>query len=461
MKPIHISSFRLSRPHSAPLREGGGAERRGEYSVRNLGTRAFALLVAFAATATFAQGPGGGGGGTFSYDAFLSVTTNANCLIREGTLYGATSSLTTSVAPTSAGGVTALADGVFAGNTTIRTVNLANTSIEAIPDSAFAGCTALTTVALPATCTTIGPNAFAGCTALSTFTGAGVSTIGADAFRGCAALAAVPSSATTLGAYAFARSGVKAADLSSATAGEGAFAGCEGLTAATVATSASLPAALFAGCTALDVSDWSGVATFGQASLAGIPATTLALDPDATLGAYALAADEATLVTTLSGSSVPARDATAFLGREVSYTVSDGVLARIEAEALVNWLGEQAADATSTVAQPASYATADLETWLATASNAGSILLFGYEEEYAADAGYLALDVSGTNFLWTAQDAATAESVAITLEGSYALGDDASWSADNLVYDADTDTYVAADPDEPACFARLRLEKGW
>ena len=357
--------------------------------------------------------------------------------------------------------MTALADGVFAGNTTIRTVNLANTSIAEIPDSAFAGCTALTTVALPATCTTIGPNAFAGCTALSTFTGAGVATIGADAFRGCAALAAAPSTATTLGAYAFAQSGVKAADLSSATAGEGAFAGCESLTAAAVATSASLPAALFAGCTALDVSDWSGVSSFGQASLAGIPAATLTLDASATLGAYALAADEATLVTTLSGSAVPAHDATSFLGREASYTVADGVLARIEAEALVNWLGEQAADATSTVAQPDSYATADLETWLATQSNADSILLFGYEEEYAADAGYLALDVSGNNFLWTAQDAATAESVAITLEGSYALGADADWSEANLVYDAETGSYVAADPDEPACFARLRLEKGW
>ena len=154
-------------------------------------------------------------------------------------------------------------------------------------------------------------------------------------------------------------------------------------------------------------------------------------------------------------------DATSFLGREASYTVADGILARIEAEALVNWLGEQAADATSTVAQPDSYATADLENWLATASNAGSILLFGYEEEYAADAGYLALDISGTNFLWTAQDAATAESVAIALEGSYSLGDDADWSEANLVYDAGTDSYVAADPDQPACFARLRLEKGW
>ncbi len=458
MKPIHISSFRLSRPHSAPLREGGGAERRGEYSVRNLGTRAFALLVAFAATAAFAQGPGGSSG-TFTYDAFVSITTNANCLIREGTLYGYTSSLTTSVAPTTAGGVTALADGIFAGNTAITTVNLANTSITEVPDSAFAGCTALKTVTLPTSCTTVGANAFAGCTALSTFTGTGVTTVGADAFRGCTALASATLPAT-VGAYAYAQSGLTSVDLSAATASEGAFAGCTSLTAADNLPS-TLPDALFSGCTALDISDWSGVTSFGQASLAGIPATTLTFASGATLGSYALAADTATVVTTLTEDSVPTHDATSFLGREASYTVSDGILARIEAEALVNWLGEQAADATSTVAQPDSYATADLETWLAAQSNAGSILLFGYEEEYAADAGYLALDVSGTNFLWTAQDAGTDESVVIALEGSYTLGDGADWSEANLVYDAATDSYVAADPDEPACFARLRMEKGW
>ena len=62
-------------------------------------------------------------------------------------------------------------------------------------------------------------------------------------------------------------------------------------TSVTVATGATLPDALFAGCTALDESDWSQVATFGQAALAGIPTTTISLNSLAALGAYALAAD--------------------------------------------------------------------------------------------------------------------------------------------------------------------------
>ncbi|MBQ2628575.1 MAG: leucine-rich repeat protein, partial [Kiritimatiellae bacterium] len=111
---------------------------------------------------------GGGGGGSFTYDSFISVTTNAYCLVREGVLFGYTSSLSTSVAPTAAAGVTELAHGVFAGNTSITTVNLENTSITEIPSDCFAGCTALKTVTLPSTCTSIGPGAFAGCTALAT-----------------------------------------------------------------------------------------------------------------------------------------------------------------------------------------------------------------------------------------------------------------------------------------------------
>ena len=123
---------------------------------------------------------GGGSGGSFTYDSFISVTTNAYCLVREGVLFGYTSSLSTSVAPTAAAGVTELAHGVFAGNTAITTVNLANTSIAEIPSDCFAGCTALKTVTLPSTCTSIGPGAFAGCTALATFTGNGVTAVSHD-----------------------------------------------------------------------------------------------------------------------------------------------------------------------------------------------------------------------------------------------------------------------------------------
>ena len=263
--------------------------------------------------------PGGCMGGSFAYDSFISVTTNANCLVREGVLFGYTSSMTTSVAPTAAAGVTALAQGVFAGNTSLKTVNLANTSISEVPSDCFAGCTALTSVVLPATCTAVGSGAFAGCSALASFTGSGVETVGRDAFRNCSSLASASASASGVGAYAYSQSGVTAADVSSVSElGEGAFAGCESLVSAAVAKNDVLPAALFAGCTALDVADWSSVAVFGQASLAGIPATSLTLSSAAEVGVYAFAANEATLATTLS--TLPASyDAdTSFFGREIS-----------------------------------------------------------------------------------------------------------------------------------------------
>ena len=117
----------------------------------------------------------GGQGGSFAYDNFISVTTNAYCLVREGTLYGYTAALGTSVTPTAASSVTRLADGVFAGNTAITTVDLSKTSVTEIPDSAFAYCTALKSVVLPSTCTLIATNAFEGCTALTMVDGDGLS----------------------------------------------------------------------------------------------------------------------------------------------------------------------------------------------------------------------------------------------------------------------------------------------
>ena len=401
---------------------------------------------------------GGGSGGTLSYDSFISVTTNANCLIREGTLYGWTSSLAASVTPTAAGGVTALADGVFAGNTTITSVNLSNTSIAELPSDCFAGCTALATVVLPSSCTSIGANAFAGCTSLATLTASGVTSIGDDAFRGCTALASVPSSATTLGDYAFAQSGVTAADVSDiASLGEGAFAGCTNLTGVTVATSATLPAAVFAGCTALDEGDWSGVATFGQAALAGIPATAITLDPSATLAAYALAADEATVTTTLSNSSLPTFADDALLGREVSYTPVAGAVTRVEASDLVEWLIAESASSTPTVTQPADYSTATLKTWLATGNNA---YLYAYADDLASDADFIGLTVSGTNFVYTAPSD-TALSVSVEPVACYTLSSDESdWSADNLAWSDVADAYIAADETD-RCFARLRFTFDW
>ena len=404
------------------------------------------------------DGPGGSGGqgGSFTYDSFISVTTNAHCLVREGTLYGCTSSLTTSVAPTSSSTVSAIADGVFAGNTAITTVNLANTSITEIPSDCFAGCTSLKTVTLPATCTTIGPNAFAGCTSLATFSGSGVTTVSHDAFRDCTALTS-PTLPATVGSYAYSQSGATSVDLSGVvTLGEGAFAGCESLTAVTVATGATLPAATFAGCTTLAVSDWSDVGEFGQAALAGIPATTLTLSSSANLDAYACAADSATVVTTLDQSALPTYDSTAFLGREVSYVPVSGSVTRIEAMDLVEWLSD--ATASAGVTQPTDYNTATLKTWLSDSANAYA---YAYADDLAADEDFIGLTVDGQSFIYTApSDAALC--ISVEPVACYTLSSDESdWSADNLAWSDDDNAYLATDTTQTSCFARLRFGWDW
>ena len=400
--------------------------------------------------------PGGGSSATFTFDSFLaSSTTTSGLIIREGVVIGFDNPTSVTVAST----VSDIAEGALAGCTTLTSINLSSTSITEIPESAFAGCTALKTVTLPSSCTSIGANAFAGCTALTTLAASGVTEIGADAFRGCTALASVASSATTLGDYAFAQSGVTAADISGAVSlGEGTFAGCESLSSVTVAAGATLPDALFAGCTALDESDWSQVATFGQASLAGIPVTAISLNSAATLGAYALAADEAVLVTTLSNSSLPSFADTAFLGREVSYTPVAGSITRIEASDLVEWLVADASGSSPTVTQPADYNTATLKTWLATGNNAYA---YAYADDIAADESFLGLTVNGTSFIYAAPSDASI-SVSVTPVGCYELSSDESdWSADNLVWSEETGAYVAADTTQDSCFARLRFVCGW
>lgn len=402
--------------------------------------------------------PGGGSSGVFTYDSFFSVTTNASCLIREGTLYGYTSALAYTVRPTSSA-VTALADGVFAGNTTITTVDLsACSALLEIPPDCFAGCTALASVVLPTSCASIGANAFAGCSSLASLTAPGVTSIGADAFRGCVALASVPASAASIGDYAFAQSGVASAivgDLHSV--GEGAFSGCESLTVVDWGRS-NLPNAVFAGCTALDKGDWSVVSSFGRASLAGIPATTITLSPSASLASFALAAEVATLVTTLSNDSLPTFDGTAFLGREVSYTPVAGSAARIEAADLVDWLIADAASPSPRVIQPGDYSTATLKAWLATGSNA---FAYAYADDIAADSGFLALTVIGDRFIFT-PPSDDAISLSVKLVGCYELSSDAGdWSEDNLVWSDADGAYVSADGNAASCFVRIRFETAW
>jgi hypothetical protein len=430
------------------------------------------IAVAMLAAAALAEGPGGGmppggggnqpggnqpgGGGssaTFTFDTFLaSSDVSSGIIVREGVLTGH-SSPTSATVPSS---VTKIAEGALAGCTTLTLIDLSETSITAIPNDAFSGCTSLATVVLPATCTEIGANAFAGCVALSTLTAPGLATIGADAFRGCDALASVPSSATEIGDYAFAQSGIESVSLSGTVAvGEGAFSGCTGLDTVTVQTDASLPAAVFSGCTALDVSDWAAVATFGRASLAGIPAVVLTVSPSATIGEYAFAADEATVQTTLAQSDVPLHAESAFLGREVSYMPDSSSVTRIEAMDLVEWLSDETAS--SAVTHPSDYNTATLKSWL---SSDGNAYAYAYADDLSNDAAFAGLTVDGQSFIYNAPTDA-ALSIGVTPVAAYELSADASdWSADNLVWSDAVGAYVAADETD-RCFVRLRFTLDW
>lgn len=434
----------------------------------------FAISIAFVLPA-FAQGPGGGGftpgggnqpgggGGSFSYDSLAVDATNSGVVYRTdgGFLYRLASAPSAFTAPAA---VTAVADGLFAGCTTLKTADFSATSIAELPADCFAGCTALTSVILPKTCTAIGPNAFAGCTALSSVTAPGVASVGADTFRGCASLAALPAFAegATLGAFSFADSGLAAADLDGLAPGPGVFAGCTFLSTLEN-TPSVLPDALCAGCTALDF-DPSDCTALGQAALAGVPYDTIYLSATTKLSDYAFAADAAIMDTLLETADPTVFDPAdrAFLGRTLSYDTGDGV-ARVEAASLVDWLVAEG----EAVTQPASYATADLETWLDDADN-----LYAYT---GAD-----LTVYGDAFLYT-PPSATATSVFVTLEGATDLLADDPWSADTLSLASTSadgvETYVLADVPEaetaeedgesaeattPTCaFARLVFTRAW
>ena len=203
--------------------------------------------------------------------------------------------------------------------------------------------------------------------------------------------------------------------------------------------------------------DWSGVSAFGQAALVGIPATILTLSSSAALGAYAFAADEATVTTTLGQSALPTYDETSFLGREVSYTPVAGSTTRIEAMDLVEWLSD--ATASVGVTQPADYNTATLKTWLSDSANAYA---YAYADDLAADEGFIGLTVEGKSFIYNDVPSDTALSITVEPVACYALSSDESdWSADNLAWSDADSAYFATDTTQTSCFARLRFNWDW
>lgn len=431
---------------------------------------ALLALATLDAAPALAQGPGGGGfnpggggssGGSFSYDSLAVDSTNADRTVLRtdgGLLYRWVSSPTAVSAPAA---VKALAPGLFAGCTALKTADLSASAVTELPADCFAGCTALTTVKLPASCTAIGPDAFAGCIALASVDAPGVVSVGADAFRGCTSLAALPAFAggAAIGDYAFAASGLTAADAEGLDLSPGVFAGCTSL-ASLANTPATLPDALCAGCTALDFPGLEGK-TLGAAALAGIPTAAFSVDSATVLGDYSLAASEATVETMLdlADGALPVTADTAFMGRSVGFTpAGTSDTAALGAFHLVSWLQEQATAETPIVAQPDSYATADLETWLARDGNAASYA-FASQIEAGGSFAVLGLSGDGNGFIVAVPDDGI--SIAATPVATYSLaGESPEWLASNLTLDPDTGIYHPS-AETSTCFATLLFTWDW
>ena len=117
----------------------------------------------------------------------------------------------------------------------------------------------------------------------------------------------------------------------------------------------------------------------------------------------------------------------------------------------MDWLEANAE--TDSVTQPTSYASADLRTWLADSDNLTSFL---YADSLAADSSFAALTVSGTSFVVSDQDAATAGVVTATLQTCDDLAE-ADWQ--DVSDDALSDGVFA--PGTDAAFARILYTIPW
>ena len=104
--------------------------------------------------------------------------------------------------------VSVIEDSAFGGLTTIKSIDMSQSSITEIAPNTFEDCTSLTTVKLPAGLQSIGSNAFKGCTGLSEIDFEdcdSLTTIGDIAFFGCTALGEInlPASLSNIGSNAF------------------------------------------------------------------------------------------------------------------------------------------------------------------------------------------------------------------------------------------------------------------
>lgn len=134
--------------------------------------------------------------------------------------------------------VSVIEDSAFGGLTTIKSIDMSQSSITEIAPNTFEDCTSLTTVKLPAGLQSIGSNAFKGCTALSEVDFEdcdSLTTIGDIAFFGCTALGEInlPASLSNIGVLAFSKTAAKSVSFAesdvSVVIGSNAFYECDAL----------------------------------------------------------------------------------------------------------------------------------------------------------------------------------------------------------------------------------------
>lgn len=153
-----------------------------------------------------------------------------------GTLLGYDGSGGDVIVPSS---VTAVAAGVFTGNTSLTSVTLPS-SVTMLGTGIFANCTNLTTVTIQGSISSIPAQTFYNCENLrSIYVPTSVSSIGADAFAECVSLSGItiPSAVTSIGDRAFNNCislGGVSIPASVSSIGSNAFRGCSGMTSYSV-----------------------------------------------------------------------------------------------------------------------------------------------------------------------------------------------------------------------------------
>ena len=155
------------------------------------------------------------------------------------------------------GSITTIGDAAFRNCVNLTALNLP-ASLTSVGKAAFEGCTGITELTLPEGLTSIGEGAFAGCTGLTELNlPEGLTSIGEGAFKDCTGLTELnlPASLTSIETAAFAGcTGLTELTLPEnlTSISEGAFKDCTGLTELNLPASlTSIETAAFAGCTGL------------------------------------------------------------------------------------------------------------------------------------------------------------------------------------------------------------------